>query len=454
MNFNRFSLVLLMALAASLATAQAWRTSYEQGLAAARAERWGEARTHFQRAAAYRPEDQSAATPLPGPVSERREWRGGAPYSPNFLAAYSAYREALRAKSEDAEPLLQAAAAELETLLAKEQHSPETYYVLARVYERQRATEKRTALESRVSANANRLTWKVDGEAILPEERALIAPSQGDARRATPDSQQTITVKAGDPIISPPAGGARPVPDLPGVTRVPPVPTKFALVIGNAASRLPEGALPFAGDDAQRIREALVLSAGYPEENVDLVLNASAAQIMASARALAERVGEDNTVFIYFAGAGANIDGKDYLAGIDTELPTDSSTMIAKNELYRLFMAKGARIFSFFQASRPIVSGRYFGMEVPLFGSIAQSQATLPGEVVHSVVRNGKQVGIYTDALASVLEEFRSNRIPILEFGWQVFYKIRRGDTGTTGGGSRQTPTLPVLSNMASDAPF
>ena len=54
----------------------------------------------------------------------------------------------------------------------------------------------------------------------------------------------------------------------------------------------------------------------------------------------------------------------------------------------------------------------------------------------------------------NVANDLKSNRIPILEFGWQVFYKMKRGGSGTTGGGSRQTPTLPVLTNMASDARF
>jgi hypothetical protein len=117
-------------------------------------------------------------------------------------------------------------------------------------------------------------------------------------------------------------------------------------------------------------------------------------------------------------------------------------------------MAKGARVFSFFQANRSINEGRYFGSEVPMVGSIAQVQATLPGESISAIMSNGRQTGIFTNAFVEVLQDLKSNRIPILEFGWQVFYKIRRGNTGTTGGGSRQTPTLPVLTNVASDARF
>ena len=159
-------------------------------------------------------------------------------------------------------------------------------------------------------------------------------------------------------------------------------------------------------------------------------------------------------MLVFFTGVGTNIDGKDYLVGSEAESLALNSSLVAKSEIYRLFMSKGARIFAFYQADRPIKDGRFFGMEVPQVGSIAQCQATLPGDKVNAHVKGGKDLGIYADAFVSVLGELRSSRVPISEFGWQIFYRIRRGDTGTTGGGSRQTPTLPVLTNMASDARF
>ncbi|KAA0238936.1 MAG: hypothetical protein EDM74_05385, partial [Armatimonadetes bacterium] len=201
-------------------------------------------------------------------------------------------------------------------------------------------------------------------------------------------------------------------------------------------------------------RESLVMDAGYLEENIDLVINATADQIRASARALAERITPDATVFLYFAGAGANIEGRDYLAGVEAALSTDAGTMIAKSELFQMFLSKGAKVFAFFQAHRPVTGGRYFGMEVPMFGQVSQMQATMPGEDVFGSVLNGKTQGLFTQAIVSVLREFRSNQVPIEEFGWQVFYRIRRGETGTVGGSSRQTPTLPVLTNLAADARF
>src|SRR4051794_37002908 len=120
MSLRRTLLVALLAFAGVIAGAQSWMTAYENGLKAARAGDWVSARSAFQQAIAYRPEDASGATTLPGPVSERRQWRNGSPYSPNFLAAYSEYRIGITtAKPEDAKPALETAAGEFETLLNK-----------------------------------------------------------------------------------------------------------------------------------------------------------------------------------------------------------------------------------------------------------------------------------------------------------------------------------------------
>ncbi|MCB8933105.1 MAG: caspase family protein [Fimbriimonadaceae bacterium] len=454
MKLVRRVTVLLAVLAmAAIGLAQSWSTSYEEGLQNARAGLWAEARQAFQQAAAYRPEDYSGATLLPGPVSERRQWRDGAPYSPNFMAAYSAYRAAMvLGPGDQRSNMLRTAAQEFEALLAKRQFSRETFYFLNAIYVETGDTAKAQTLEG-TYAEAGKADWRVDAEVVAPDERAAIeqAAPVGNVKtvKAGTDS---VDIKAGDladTSTSATGGFIAPL-----VGRVAPLATKFALVIGNSEGRLPQGMLPFGADDAAHVREALITHGGYPEGNVDLVANATSAQILASARAMAQRVGEGNTVTIFFAGVGVNLDGKDYLAGIEAQSASESTGMVAKSELYKIFMAKGAKIFAFFEANRPIVQGRYFGMETPLVGAISQAQATLPGDTVFSSVRDGKPIGVYGEAMASVLSEMRSNRIPILEFGWQVFYRIRRGDTGSTGGASQQTPTLPVLSNMASDARF
>jgi hypothetical protein len=445
--------VLLLAFVACAASAQSWRGAYEKGLEAARSGNWAEARQSFQQAAAYRPEDVSGPTTLPGPVTEPRRWRNGSPYSPNFLAAYSAYRQGLAAKDTERASLLATAATEFEALLAKNQASREAYFFLHNIYISTAETSKRIALEERYAKMSGQADWKVDTEVLMPEEIAALSNTgQGNITSPVPAGGNKPTTQ---PTVTPSqltrTGGIIPS-GLAG--SVPPVPDKFALIIGNSESRIADGGLPFASDDAQSLREALVVSAGYPSENIDLVINATADQIRTSAKALADRVPDGGTVMIYFTGVGANIDGKDYLAGSDSESITNGASMVSKAQLYKYFSSRGAKVFAFFQANRPISGGRYFGQEIPMEGFIAQTQATMPGDMVSSLVQNGRETGLFTSAVLGVLDEMRSNHNPILEFGWQVFYRMKRGNTGSTGGGSRQTPTLPVLTHIAADARF
>jgi hypothetical protein len=353
------------------------------------------------------------------------------------LAAYTAYKiglaESDASKRSDA---LKEAAAEFETLIAKGQTSKETFYFLNGIYLATANVSARQTLAGKFSA-AKSFDWKVDTSGVVPEDLAAL-------NQVTAGAGGTVTVKAGDPI---PAGQA-------GLTSALGTGPKYALIIGNSESRIPNAGLPFAGDDAQSIRDNIIASAGYSPDNIELVVNGTAQQMLASAQTLASRVVDGASVLIYYTGVGSNVDGRDYLAGVDTELANDTTTMLAKSELFSTFMAKGARVFSFFQANRAQVNGRVFGSEFPQVGSIAQVQATIPGAAIYSVVRNGKQTGIFTAAFNGVLAELKSSQIPIMEFGWQLFYKIRRGDTGTTGGSSRQIPTLPVLTNMGADSRF
>lgn len=434
---------------AAIAMAQSWMSAYEDGLARARKGEWAAARASFKQAIAYRAEDFAKPTNLPGPATERRVWRSGAPYSPNFMAAYSGLRLAqTQSESSERTELLQAVASELETLIAKKQYSPETFYFLNLTYSMLNDSGKRIKLEEQFGQVSGQLSWKVDTEVVSPEEVAAIAQMTG-----RDVSEPVVTNPAGDPPKTVGNTSNPPMISSSGA-RVAVIPTKFALIIGNGESRLESLSVPFASDDAQYVRESLMTNAGYGESNIDLVLNATKDQMLSSAKALAERLPDGATVLIFYSGPGANIDGKDFLAGVDTASETDSNSMLSKAELYKLFMAKGARIFAFYQVHRPITSGRYFGMEVPIVGSIAQMQATIPGDMVQSFVKGGKTRGLFVDAMAGAMAEFKSNRIPIQEFGWQVFNYIRKGDTGSQAGSSRQTPTLPYLTNMAKDARF
>lgn len=457
MTNRRLLLAVLLALLAACVHAQSWMAVYEKGLKAAKAGDWESARASFQQAIAFRPEDTGSATTLPGPVSDRRQWRNGAPYSPNFLAAYSEYRIGIGSpKAEDGKSALQTAATEFETIINKGQTSKETFFFLDQIYTRLGDTAKRQDIEERYKGA--HLNFRVDDEIVSPEELAVITgatPSGGTQTGAGP----VITIKrpgqSPTPVPSNGLPGAAPGNGvIPAVGPVTPLSSKYALVVGNSTSQLKDGAVSFASDDAQAIREALVTNSGYPEANVDLVVNTTKDQLMASAKALADRLPEDGTVFIYFAGNGANIDGKDYLAGVDTASETDASTMVAKMDLYRLFLAKGAKIYAFFEVPRPTVNGTYFGKEIPMVGAIAQVQSTIPGEGISSEVHNGHQMGLFAYAMVSALQDIRSNRIPIMEFGWQVFNRIRGGVGGLSGAGARQVPTLPVLTHISGEDRF
>lgn len=445
MTAKSFALLAAAALSA-VSSAQTWSRSYDAGLAAARGGKWGEAREAFQRAAADRPDDRSAPTILPGPATVRKEWRKGAPYSPNFLAAYALYRQALLTTDPtESASLMRTAASEFETLVNKDQASSEAFFFLDVIYTKLGDTTKRMAAADKLTKLGRKPDFRVDTEVVAPEELTAL-----QARTAAPTGVAVPGVVQGTaPIV------------LPGTTAltpsgtVVPLPDKFALVIGQSQSRLSGGLVPFAVNDAQHVHDALVNFAGYPTENVVMLQNASAAEIKSAASALATKVGDSATVLIYFAGAGVNLNGKDYLAGVDTESASDTASMVAKTELFSPFVQKGARIFAFFEANRAIdANGYYFGREVTQVGAVAQVQSTRPGDPITPTFRDNQAIGLFTNAFVTSLSDLRANRIPIFEFTWQIFNGMRRGVSGTTGGGGTQVCTLPQLSNLAADSKF
>lgn len=512
--------VLLLAAAAS-ALAQGWTAPYDKAMKALKEEKWPEARTFFKQAISLRGDDSSKPTNLPGgSPTDPRVWRNGSPYSANFGAAYAGYKMSLKT-ADDAErdAILKDVAAELRAILAKGQHSRETYYVLGIVHNLRRDSDALVAL----NAQKKDMNWKVDSEILTttetlslygekvavkepakepvkePAKEPVKEPVKEPAKEPVkepvknptqdPDVQQKEPVKPTTqdpnkpvtepakkddakpvkPVKNPTADDAPPpkkdsgtpkanTTSTPGVAAptgpVVAVNNKFALVIGNSTTGFAEGNLPYAASDAQLLGATLTEFAGYPADNVKVLTDVTAQDAFQAAEALAANVPDGGIVTIYYSGIAAHVDGKDYLAGSATKLATDTSTMIEKGALFRVFMARGAKIFSFFQVNRPKNGGKCFGDEEAVLGYISQMQATIPGGVVRSGVSGGKEVGLFTNAMAGVFKDFRSNRIPIQEFGWQVFDKIRGGGAGLIGAGATQVPTLPRLSNLALDARF
>lgn len=417
---------------------QSWTSSYDDGLKAAKAGKWEDAKKAFQQAKAFRPDDVDKATMLPGPVTEQRKWRGGSPYSPNFLSAYSSYKLALEAKPENASSLFKTSAEEFEALINKKQVSRESVYFLNTIYGRLSMNDKKQALASKIAEP----TWKVDTEVLAPEDVSAIntgVPSNNGGIVGVINANQIGTTSVN--------------PTTPGGL-VPVVSTKYALIISNGDNKLPGQQLTHAGDDATLLKDTLTSSAGYDPANIEVVTNANAAKILSSAKDLAARMPAEGTLFFFYTGAGANIDGRDWLAGVNTEIATDTSSMARKTEVFQPFTAKGISIFAFYQVPRPLVGGKSFGEEDVRTGRISQMQSTIAGESIYSLFRAGKTVGVFADAVSQVLTELHSNSVPISDFGWAVFYKIRRGTPGESGGGSRQTPTLPVLQFLSSTSRF
>ncbi|MBX7131872.1 MAG: caspase family protein [Fimbriimonadaceae bacterium] len=514
MKLSRTICILSLFAIGLVAQAQPWATAYEQGLEALRVQNWSAARAAFLESTKSRPVDSAKGTTLAGPVTERKQWRGGSPYSANFAAAYAGLKQSFAVRDEtERTALLKQVASEFEELLKKKQNSKETFYFLNIAYSTLSDREGLDQLDAQFTKVRKKLNWKIDAELIGPEDMAAIedlakvdasttrstaaidlktqtnptnptAPAKPEKTKPEPRKKEPDPARSEEPVRQNPTNPANPVIPKPekrvtnpgnepptvdpstllpdggtsgtGVAgKVATIPTKFALIIANSQCKIADLAAPdFALNDAALIKDTLTQSTGYAEENIVVLENASAAQMLAAAASLADRVPEDGTVTVYFAGVGVNLDGKDFLAGVGAESATDSANMAAKMDLLRPFISKGARIFAFFEANRPILNGRFFGGEAPFVGTVAQVQATIPGGSIYSVIKGGKPVGVFANAFSSVLTEFKSNRIPILEFAWQVFYRMRRGNTGVEGGGSMQTPTLPILTNIASDAKF
>ena len=444
------------ALLSASALAQSWSGPYQRALDLAKAGDWPGARAEFQNAIAQRGRDESGPIRLPSPITDPILWRGGSAYSPKFGAGYSLYRLGL-ATVDNAERTkhLLSAVDELEAQMQQSGRSLEALYVLDQCWFLLRDADKRRAVQAlRSELGASPL--KIDQDILDPADRQNIAqvreastpaPQGGPAPQGAPGV--TVTpVNAAD--INPVAGSQT----GPALTITPVVRSKYALIIGNAESRLPEGRMESATGDAAMIQTSLVQFGGYDPANVELLNNATSAQIRTVAQALAERMDEDGTVMIYFAGMGVNVAGRDWLAGVEASFVEDSASMVSKTELVRTFARKGARVFSFFQVDRPVRNGFYFGREAILDASYSQMMSTIEGGRNFSLVQAGERRGVFASSMALSLRQFQNSQgqIPIWEFAWSVIENLSNGQG--LGGGAPQTPTLPWLNFLDQTSSF
>lgn len=454
------ALLLGALLATSLAAAQtSWQQDYKRGLDAAKAGDWATARAAFQAADSARRGDLPGPINLPGPVTEPRRWRGGAPYSPRFGASYAGFRQALAlSPSDERTALLRAVVDELRTEWDEGRRSEANAWLRAKAHSTMGDSLAADAAKAERSAEP-KPTFRIDLEVLAPEERSELLPAEQGQSPSTNPSTAPI-IKAED-LASNPGGTAQPTP-VTTPTAQPTTPTapaaqpgKYALLIGNTETRLLTGKVDSAANDAMLLRDTLVNSCGYPAENVDVITDATGEGMRAALNALAERITPGSTLMFFYSGPAVNLAGRDYLVGIDSELPNDSSLMLPLADAYAPFLAKGVPIFAFFQSHRRVDQGRYFGQEIPATGSIAQFQGTKVDGDVTWTVSDGRVVGVFASAVARVLDRLKAPRVPIREFAWAVFETMRGGEVGgASGGGSAQVPSLPVLRNLPDNASF
>lgn len=452
------TLKLFLATAAALLAVVAscdWQSDYERALRAASEGDWMTARDAFQGAKSQRAGDSAEATRLPGPVTEPRLWRNGSAYSPEFGAAYSAYRLGLSAADEATkQQYLMLAAAELRGLADKGQAAPETLKALKSVYT---LLGDKNGLSEISGMTA---TWKVDSSFLAPEDMTGPVKSQGGGKQepnttTTSGGAKVTTGTNGGQIIKIKPADLGNLAGIYGEDPVPTIETKYALIIGNTNSPNKDSRLAFAGNDAEMVAGALTRYAGYASDHVRVLIDASASTIQAAASELASSLPDNATVVVYFTGYAAYLGGKDYLGGNDLELPKDSTRMVSKSELIRLFSDKGARVYFFAQCNREMDGPDYFGKERLTSGTFSEVYANISGTQANSIFSNGKQVGLYTAAFVATLAEFYTNQVPINEFCWHVFYAMRGGsDANAQRGGGTQTPTLPILVNLGPTSPF
>lgn len=437
MNRIRISLIAFALALSAVASAQEWVRPYESALRLAKSGVWDEARIQFLEAIKVRPEDTDKASQTGGSVADRRPWRGGSPYSPNFGAAYASFKLAANAADKDKRTAyLNDAIKGFQALIAKRQASMETMLFFAAALAANNQLKEASEMQEQIKTMDASKAFKIDRDIIEASDLAAIqgnmiptGVSGGDPRAGGPQPGQLPTVGIGTPT---------------GL--VPPLDFKFALLIGVDGDH--------SANDVDLLKDSLVKNAGYPEGNVVVLKAPTAAEISAAASALADKMPDSGTAFIFYSGKGVSdpATGKDYLAGSDSGESVGS--MVAKLSLYQPFISKGTSIFAFYQVDRSMdAEGGYFGREVPELGRVAQMEGTAPGEKAYTMIADGKPYGVYAHAMSDVLAQTRDNRITILDFVWNTFYQIRKGSVEGAGGGA-QTPTLPVVVSMTTSAKF
>src|SRR5688572_26549731 len=167
MRLLKFLLALSCFTIAASAAAQGWVRPYEEGLRLSKAGAWPEAKAKFEEAIRNRGEDTDKASQVGGSIADRRPWREGAPYSPNFGAAYATFKMAADAPDMGIrKERLSEVITRFRALIDKGQVSQESLLFLAAAYAANEQNREAQAIQDQLNAMEPGTGFKIDQEIL------------------------------------------------------------------------------------------------------------------------------------------------------------------------------------------------------------------------------------------------------------------------------------------------
>jgi tetratricopeptide (TPR) repeat protein len=423
--------------------ADPWVAPYKNALDAAREGDWTAARASFQQAIQHRPEDDTAETWFRTSPTIRTVWRNGAPYSPNFAAAYCAFRAGKESEeSGAARGHFETAAKELEALVEKGEFNLSVYYVLAQSYEELGRVGDRNQLiaDAQAKEALGKIRFRIDTAMMLDVDLVAARKLLEAEPEAPGDNQPDVTA-----------------PEVPeGI--IPYQPDKYAILIGNTRYHGSIEPVPNAVNDCHLLKEALTHHAGYDPAHVTVLEEPTAEEMRAGVQQLAASLPPGATVFLFYAGAGRvnPKDSRDYLIPNGAANRDAFEQFVKKTDLLAFLGERSGHTIAVFEVSRNEENeGQYFGNETPKAGSFAHMNACWTEERCLARTTSRGTYGLWAVAAAWVLEnKMRGPAVNAESFCFEVLNRMLDINTGGAGE-SVQTPMLPGYLNLGqADANF
>jgi len=435
--FGVVGVVCLGANGFSQAADEPWVLAYSQGLAAAKAGNWTAARAAFQSAAQSRAGDLSGATVFDEGPTRKIQWRKGAPYSPNFGAAYAEYRLAMASSDPAAaKAMYETAAAELNALRQKGGASVAVYYVLQAAYAAAGQSPKQEEVQKELGLKRDQglLTFRVDTEVMTSEDLV--------AARTLDGSQGAVTTVGNQPAT-------------PG-DRIPFNANKYAVLIGVTKYNGYFADVPNAVIDCNMLAESLTKNAGYAPDHILVLAEPTYEQMLTGITNFVSKLPPEATVFFFYAGAGVvnPTDKADYLVPSGVTSATAYETYVKKTDLLAVLAPKANYTIAFFEVDRLADANKNFwGSSRPEYGSFALANACLEGQRSLAQVTSKGWTGLFAAAGTRALNLMRGAKINAKEFIFKVNEEILDQNSSSDRGQS-QTPTLPMNTLLGDETTF